>query len=210
VEFLAANDEDKEVRATAFSVLAEWKDGTVKDDMVRAVGDSSYNVAGNALKALNKVDEDNAYALAKKMLNTDPKAELGDAVWEVIGEHADTADFAIYRDRLAYLYGSKKLSLFASLATYLEHVKSDNIFENGLSLMQQIATSDPSRNYRYYMVYYMTELAKDIKQKKDTPQTQKRVALTRRTIQQVIDAEKDAENKKRDNDLMKEAFGDGK
>lgn len=210
VEFLAANDEDKEVRATAFSVLAEWKDGAVKDDMVRSVGDSSYNVAGNALKALHKVDEDDAYTLAKKMLGTAPKAELEDAVWDAISARADTADFAIYEARATYLYGGKKLSLFASLSNYLEHVKSDNIFEKGLALMQRTTTAEASKNYRYYMVYYMIELGKTYKQKKDTPQTRERLALVKRSTQQLIDGEKDADTKKKDNDLMKEAFGGSK
>ena len=64
------------------------------------------------------------------------------------------------------------------------------------------------KNYRYYLGYYMFELAKSYKEKKETPLTRQRLAIVKQYIEQVINAESDPDNKKKYDDLMKEVFSD--
>ena len=210
VAYLAANDADNEVRANAFDVLGEWKYSNAKNDMLLAVGDSSYNVAGSALSALYKIEKDTAYVLAKKMLNTNPKAELENAIWDIIGKKGDSADFVIYESRVAYVYGGKKISLAESLENYLENVNSDVVFEKGLKAIAQMANKENIKNYRLYTGNFLLEVAKTYKGKKETPVTKKRLALTKQYIQQVMSMETDPENKKQYADLMKEVFPEKK
>lgn len=208
IEFIADKDPDHEARATALILLGHWKYASAKNSMLSAVWDSSYKVAGAALDALYKVAEDTAYHLAKTMLDTDPKSELESAIWNIISQRADSADFDIYKAKVAYVYGGQKISLASSLSSYLENVKSDAVFENGLKTMTGMVKTENIKNYRYYLGYYMFELAKSYKEKKETPLTRQRLAIVKQYIEQVINAESDPDNKKKYDDLMKEVFSD--
>ena len=57
-----------------------------------AVNDSSYSVAGEALKGLSKLDAANAYSLAKKY-SADAKGTLGEVVNKIIIDNGTEADF---------------------------------------------------------------------------------------------------------------------
>ncbi len=206
VAYLAINDAHNEVRANAFEVLGEWKYSNAKNDMYNAISDSSYLVAGAALRALNDIDDELAYSMAKKMLNTDPKAELENTIWDIIAKKGDSADFAIYTERASYVYGGKKISLDKSLSTYLENVKSDAVFEQGLKIMVQLANNESIKGYRAYVGNTMFELAKAYKEKKETAVTKRRLLLAKQYIRQVINAETDAANKKQYDTSMKEVF----
>jgi aminopeptidase N len=206
VQYIAEKDPNNEARASAYDVLGAWKYRNAKADMLAAVSDSSYNVAGSALGALYKIDEDTAYAIAKDMLDTDPKAQLEASIWDIIAKRADSTDFSIYKSRADHVYGGQKMRLVASLSSYLGHVKSDRVFEDGLKTMEAMIKAENIKNYRYYMGYYLFEVAKNYKAKKETDTTKQRIALTRQYIRHVIDAEQDPDNKKKYDDLQKEVF----
>lgn len=114
-----AKSENKKVKAAAISYLV--KNGNIKYLSIyqAAVNDSSYTVAGAALKGLVGLDETGAYTLAKKFSN-DAKGGLGVAVNDVLISSGKEADFeyvsSMYKDAPA---SQEKLGLTTKYAAFL-------------------------------------------------------------------------------------------
>jgi aminopeptidase N len=92
IEKIAATENDKLTKAQAINFLANNIKESYKPIFDKSIKDSSYSVAGEALKGLMKLDPDNAYQLAKSQ-SKDAKGTLSDAVAEVLLATGKEADF---------------------------------------------------------------------------------------------------------------------
>ena len=105
IELLAKKDNNSKVRAAAINFLVKNGDKKYASIYETAINDSSYTVAGAALKGLTAIQPENALALAKKYA-PDAKGELGKEVNSVLLDQGTEADF----DMLDHLYRKAPLS----------------------------------------------------------------------------------------------------
>lgn len=214
VKYLAVNDGNNKVRAAAFDVLGEWKISSAKQDMLDALGDSSYKVAGAALAALSVIDKDTAYLLAVRLMATRPRGDLEAAIWNVIGAHGKELDIALFEKEAPYYYGSKKIALANSLEAYLKNVASNNSFEKGLMVLEQMVKTEVISSYRLAVAGSLVAVAADYKEKKrtartnpDQAQAENRLAQVKAVLDRVISNETDEGNKKTLKDYAAALFG---
>ncbi len=202
VTLIAMNDADNMARAAAFDLLGSWKVSGSKQEMLTAVHDSSYAVAGAALEALDALDKDTAYAISKQLLAAKPRSDLKKAVWTLIGKRGDAADITLYEKERHKVYGTKKFNLAQSLFAYLEKVKDEDAFRRGLDVLMDITLTEPIKSYRLGLSVYPVQLETYYREKNDK-EMQQRTDLLKKKVQQLIDAETDPENKKSLKNMMK-------
>ena len=87
-----AKSSNKKVKAAAINYLVKNGDSKYLPIYKTAVNDSSYRVAGAALKGLAALDTANAYTLANKY-KTDAKGDLGRAITDILISNGTEADF---------------------------------------------------------------------------------------------------------------------
>lgn len=92
IEKMARADSYKKTKAAAISFLVKNGDAKYLPIYQAAVSDSSYSVAGAALKGLSAADPDNAYTLAKRYMG-DAKGSLANEVKSILYTKGSEADF---------------------------------------------------------------------------------------------------------------------
>ena len=128
IEGMARKDRDAKTRAAAISYLV--KDGDKKYvDVYRAnIADSSYSVAGAALKGIAKSEPSQAYQLAKKYSN-DARGALGDAVSNILINEGTEADFPMiskfFKESPLTEEKMKNMSTYAAFVAKLDNI--DNV-----------------------------------------------------------------------------------
>ena len=132
IETMAKNDNSKKVKAAAISFLAKNGNAKYLSLFQTAVNDSSYRVAGAALKGLVALDPANAYTTAKR-LSVDAKGALGSAVSDVLVSKGTEADFdfisAQYRNAPATF---DKVQMTTKYADYLSKLNSTANIKKGI------------------------------------------------------------------------------
>ncbi len=110
---------NKKVKAAAISYLVKNGDAKYLSIYQAAVNDSSYRVAGTALKGLVALDSANAYTLAKKF-SSDAKGALGTTVNDILISNGTEADFnfisKMYDDAPL---SQEKITMTTKYASYL-------------------------------------------------------------------------------------------
>ena len=123
---------NKKVKAAAINYLVKNGDAKYKSIFEAAVSDSSYRVAGAALKGLVALDSANAYTLAKKYSN-DAKGALGNAINDIMLKQGTEADF----DFISKLYADaplsqEKVTNTAKFANYLAKLNDISKVKRGI------------------------------------------------------------------------------
>lgn len=126
VEEIAATEKDRRTKAAAISYLGKTKEAKYQSVYEKNLNDSSYSVAGAALKGYMALQPSKSYELAKKFSN-DAKGDLGDVVTQVLMEQGTEADF----DLLLKKYDDLPLSQ--------EKVDASEAFTNYLQKIQDVA-----------------------------------------------------------------------
>ncbi len=209
---MATTDSNKLVRADAFGVLGKWKISAAKQSMVRVLFDSSYILAGAALDGINMLDKDTAYTLAKLLIHSDPRANLENAVWSVIGNKGADADISFYENKAPFVFGSKKFIFAFSLNSYLKNVKSDVSFSKGIDIYAMLIMNESLKAFRSPLGGLLFQEASEQKEniksdKKEEAETaKKRIEIVKAALQKVIAAERDPETFKEYKSKMKNTF----
>lgn len=164
VRYIATNDPNNQTRARAIYTLGYWKDNNSKDMMLESVSDSSYAVAGASLSALNRMDKDTAYSLAKKYYYTQPAGELENIIWEVIGERGKDDDIKLFEEKANYYYGRDRISFANALSMYIDRVRNDDAFERGIGLFTAVVKDEAIKSYRQSEGVYLIMVASAYKQ----------------------------------------------
>lgn len=204
VAYLAAEDGDNKVRAYAFDMLGAWKVISSKGEMLKALNDSSYDVAGLALKALYKIDADTAYASARRILSEDPRSTLRTEAESIIAQKGVPGDIAYFEERSKLVYGSKKLALASILSAYLTNVKDTSVFDKGLFIISDMARRESIKSYRKYVAYTLIYTANQFK--KTGAENEMKLAKIKQYAEGLVETESDEENKKDIKNLINEVF----
>lgn len=197
VTSVAKYDSDKLVRAEAFYTLGDWKVTEARDLMLKAVGYSSYAIAGAALEALSKIDMDTAYLIAREMVHKDPKASLESAAWTIIGQMGADEDAALFERYVPYAFGSKRYWYCSAMAQYLKKVKSDESFRKCAEVFATMVITEGLKNYRSIYGSFLFQAATEYKNngKSENPQeaetAKKRLELMKPILQRILDEESD-------------------
>jgi len=199
--FLAINDKSNKVRAAAFDVLGKWKIGTIQQEMIAALSDSSYMVAGAALEALATINKDSAYVFSKQMLLQDPKAELEDAAWSIVAARGKRSDMDLFEKRASYVYGTQKVIMGTYIGEYLKNTNDVAVFEKGLGIIKELAAKENIKTYRYAIgsvVFttrdYYDEQIRTATSKEQVEDYRNRKRLAEKYQQMILDEEKDPDN----------------
>ena len=209
---MATGDKNNEVRATAFEVLGNWKASQAKKEMIAALNDSSYAIAGNALAALNKIDNDTAYILARLFVGKNPKTSLDAAVWNILGKKGADDDIALFEKKVPFVSGTRKFSFALSISNYLKNVKSDASFKRGLDLFATMVTNENMKQYKSALAGFLFQVGAEQKgniksdDKVVAATAQKRTDLVKETVQKLLADEKDPEMQKDYRKMMKDTF----
>jgi aminopeptidase N len=204
VEYLAAEDGDNKVRAYAFDMLGTWKVISAKNEMLKALNDSSYDVAGLALKALYKIDPDTAYARTREILKQDPKSSLQIEAESVIAQKGVPGDIAYFEEKSKRVYGSRKLAFASILSAYLSNVKDTAVFEKGLGIMSDMSRRESIKTYRKYVTFTLIYLGNQFK--KGGAENEMKLAKVKQYAEALAETESDEENKKEIKSLINESF----
>lgn len=105
IEKLARTEKNKRLKAAAIGFLASLKSDSYKSLFEAALNDSSYSVAGQALKGLAMLDADQGYSAARKQA-LDAKGTLGSEVISILLKRSEEADFGL----IAGVYSSMPLN----------------------------------------------------------------------------------------------------
>jgi len=213
VSQLAVVDPSNRVRAAAFEVLGSWKVKTAKPDMLKALSDSSYMVAGAALEALRRIDKDTAYVLTKRILTEDPKAELESAAWSVVALKGNPEDIRLFAEKGPYVYGTRKISLANYLNLYNMNTKDLGSFEQGIALLLRLTNTESIKSYRLAVGSILFKTTLNYKEKRsvitDKEQLEdidRRIAIAEEAEQQILSTEPDPENVKAYRAMRKGAY----
>ena len=201
VAYLLQTDGSNRVRASALSVAGAWKLKTELPAIVSAIDDSSYYVAGSALHALRLLDADSAYALAERLLPTEPKGYLQDAVWTAIVTKGNPADLTAFEAKAAYVYGTEKTGLAGNLRRYAIAVKDDALYDRTMKLLMLLIRNENIRIYRYAIgseLFALQEKYKDEagRRGKDAAIAKERLKVTEGYTALIMAEEKDETNLK--------------
>ena len=159
---VAKNDSRKTVKAQAIEMLGKYKNAAYKPLFIKAVTDSSYTVAGNALNALAIIDEAAAEAEAKKLSAQPSKGALRDALFA----YTDESKF----DSLASVFeslpvGNAKFNMVPSFCNFLGRVKNTDNLEKGVDMIVKFRDAIP-KQYRGNTDPFINEELKKLLAKK--------------------------------------------
>jgi aminopeptidase N len=146
---LAKKDKKSTVRAKAIDMLVNYPNGGYKDLFIANLNDSSYSVAGSALKGLTKLDSVAGLAEAKKQMKLKPKGDLAEAVTGTLIQYGSEDDFDFIAERYGALPISQtKFRATVSFAGYLGKVKNPDKVKRGVDLIVTFRESIPQA-FRY-------------------------------------------------------------
>lgn len=145
IEKMANTENNRRTKAAAISFLAKKVDAKYKALFEKNISDSSYSVAGAALKGLQSLEPARSYELAKKY-NNDARGDLGDVVNDIIMSEGTEADF----DLVAGCYekmplSQEKVGASATFAGYLEKVQNVANVKKGIDLIVKFRNLVPEQ-----------------------------------------------------------------
>jgi aminopeptidase N len=146
---MAQKETNKLVKAAAINYLVKDADKKYLPIFEASVSDSSYSVAGAALKGLATLDPDNAYSLAKKY-SSDAKDALGVAVNSILLKGGKEEDF----DLIADFYNNNtnirdKVASTNDFAKYLAGLNDISKVKKGVDYIINMKNLIPARYQRF-------------------------------------------------------------
>jgi aminopeptidase N len=144
IEELAKNN-NKNVKAAAINYLV--KNGNTKYLSIyqASVNDSSYKVAGAALKGLVAIDSSSAYTLAKKF-SSDAKGALGTVVNDILISKGTEADFDFISTRYNDApLSQEKVEMTGSYASFLAKLNDISKIKSGIDNIMKFRNLVPEQ-----------------------------------------------------------------
>lgn len=181
LKHLAEQDNNNRVRAAAIAVLGSWKEASAQAIFTKAVQDSSYFVAGNALYSLHQIKDSASYALARTFIYGKANTNLVDKSWDILAARAVPADTALFQWSAAQHFEPNKTLITNSL-DYLQNISNLGAFSAMTRLLGQLLPDEPNESYREYYAGVLKEAADGWKSKKKDPAAAARVQILRSSV----------------------------
>ncbi len=145
LETIAKTDSDKKTKAAALAFLAKTNNSKYLPLFQANVGDSSYTVAGEALRGIVALSGDEAYTIAKKY-SVDAKGTLGEVVSDVLIKKGAESDFefiaSAYKD---VPLSQAKFTNTAKFAAYLATLSNINNVKKGIDYILEFREAIPAQ-----------------------------------------------------------------
>lgn len=206
---MATHESNNDVRASALlDCLGKWKMKEHKELMIAAVADSSYLVAGSALKALSYIDDSMAYLLAKKNISGKANTFLDQTAWGITARKGNAEDTILFK-KLAQINNDRQIRklLKLHLMEFANNTRSEQSFRCAVDLLALQIKSIEQKNYREDCVNYL-KLIKDTKvlalnKDKKSQQLQSELNYLKSKISELNAEEKEADIKEAYQRLLK-------
>jgi len=145
IETMAVKDANKKVQAKAIGILAKLKDKKYQPIFQKYVTDSSYSVAGAALKGLAALDPSQSYALAKKY-SDDALGDLGTEVSTIFMSQGSEGDFDFLLNQFKEQpVGQDKVISGYKFANYLIKVNDPQKVREGIDEIMKFRNQIPEK-----------------------------------------------------------------
>ena len=150
IEVIAEKESNKKTKAAALLFLANTKDPQYLSLYNKFIEDSSYSVAGAALKGLSLLTPSKAYEIAKKY-SSDAKDLLGEVVSDILTEFGTENDF----DFISKLYNDappsqEKLQMTDGFCDYLAKISDTKKIKKGIDYIIAFRNFIPEQ-YRTFL-----------------------------------------------------------
>ncbi len=144
---IAKNDAKPTVRAAAIGLLGQYGKPEYKPLFVKAVQDSSYSVAGEALGALAMLDPETAVADAKVFSKQPMKGKLGGVVSQILIESGSgEEDFDIISKNFGSLpVSDAKFEALQPFAEYLGAISNTEKVKKGVDMIVDLREAVPAQ-----------------------------------------------------------------
>jgi aminopeptidase N len=145
---IAKNDPQSTVRATAIGILGQFGKTEYRSLFTKAINDSSYSVAGEALGALAQLDGDAALAEAIKFSKQPMKGKLAGIVSQLLIEGGGgEEDFDIIAGNFAKMPVSQdKLDALQPFALYVSKLNDTQKVKKAIDMIVQFRDAIPGAN----------------------------------------------------------------
>lgn len=149
IEQIAEKDPDKKTQAKALEILADTKSSQYEKLYEKFLNDSSYSVAGAALKGYAALNPQKAYDLVKTL--TDVRGALAAAASEIMYTNGTEADFDMLLDMYKKLSPSQeKVMATMKFAGFLLKIKDGEKVKNGVNAIMDFRNMIPEQ-YRSFV-----------------------------------------------------------
>ncbi|MFN8322103.1 MAG: M1 family metallopeptidase [Chitinophagales bacterium] len=161
---LAKSDKSSEVRKAAVAKLNGEKNKDYAPLFEQFTGDSSYEVAATALKALNEVDSKKGMAIAK-LFENDKNINLQNAVADVYSKEGDADYTGFFETKLRTAGAYGKYTLFYYYANFLTRMDKSTVLK-GIKTIEELGASADSHFLTGAAKGSLKRIAKSFEEKK--------------------------------------------
>ncbi|MEJ7684261.1 MAG: M1 family aminopeptidase [Segetibacter sp.] len=159
---LAQNDPKPIIRAMAIATLVKYKKTAYKPLFVKALTDSSYTVAGNALEALGKIDSIAAINEAKILSAQPAKGVLRNALIK----YSDESKFDSLASKFDNLpFGSTKINMLSPFAEFITKFENTEKLRKGVDIIVRFREAVPQQ-YHHFSNPFINKVLNEIAEKK--------------------------------------------
>jgi aminopeptidase N len=142
---LAKNDPKATVRAAAMGVLANYSREAYKPLFIKAINDSSYSVAGEALGGLTRLDNEAGVQEAKRLSKLPMKGKLAEVVSQLFMELGAEDDFDVIAGNFKKMpMGQAKFEALQPFGEYLAKVINTDKLKKGIDLLVEVRDAIPA------------------------------------------------------------------
>jgi aminopeptidase N len=158
---LSKLDNHASVRAMATAVLANQKDPSLLNHFTELTQDSSYQVAGEALRGIHLLIPAEALRVSHS-LALDARGKLLMEISNGYSESKDTAYLGFYMDKIPQFFGRTRFALLEDYTRLIQQVNQPEITSEAISFLEKRAQHDASEVVRYGSILGMHNLAQGL------------------------------------------------
>ena len=145
---VATHDPSRVVKAKAIELLGSYGNSAYEPLFLKATGDSSYTVSGDALEALAQIDSTKALSVARQLLKEPAKGELSAAISGVLIKFGSENDFDVISDNFDKMPVSQnKFEFLMPYASLLIKVTNTDKVKRGVDALIKFKEAIP-QTYR--------------------------------------------------------------
>jgi aminopeptidase N len=165
---MAVNEPNRPVKGQAIKKLGTLQNPAYKTLFTKAVNDSSYTVAGDALSALSALDSAGALSMAKQLATEPAKGELRRAITTALIKSGDENNVDVISDNFEQMPTTEtKFQMVGTYAKMLGAVKNTDKFKRGVDLIIRFKEDIPGA-YRGQTDPYFDHILKGLATQKQT------------------------------------------
>lgn len=143
---ISQHDPKPIIRGMALQILGKYKNAGFKPLFMKALSDSSYSVAGNALEALGKIDSVAAMNEAK-ILSAQPVKGI---LMNTLIKYSDESKFDSLTSKFDKLpFGSTKIGMVQPFADFIARVKNTEKLTKGVDIIVKFREAVPQQYHHY-------------------------------------------------------------